>query len=296
VELLISIFVGDGRLGNQVFQFVAIRKRLGDGTLWTPNLRALGKIFKVPLNVKIFLTPEVVEKLLRRIICPVFVKPLFKWLRLGTYCYEPMGLMSNGSCDPSGDMVIQPGVLPVTFVEGGFYQNFSDLLSPDDFRFLTLRDDVLAAARAVVGKAIGNRPLPRAVMHVRRGDYVGYSAYGLDDVLLPVAYYKKAVAIAREYLGTDAEILVVTDDPAWCKEVLEALHPFTVVSGTEAVDFALLSMFPVAILSNSTFSLAASCVGPEVERIIGPEFWFGHAVKQWYPPQIRARDARFVYV
>ena len=204
--------------------------------------------------------------------------------------------MNNGSTDPSGEMVIQQGLLPITFVDGGFYQNLSDLLSPEDFRFLILRDDVLVAARAVVGKAMRNKSWPSVVMHVRRGDYVGYSAYGLGDVLLPVAYYEKAVATAREYLGADAEILVVTDDPSWCEQALEALQPFTVVSGTEAVDFALLSMFPIAILSNSTFSLAAACVGPEVERVIGPEFWFGHAVKQWYPPRICARDARFVYV
>lgn len=293
---MIRIFVGDGRLGNQVFQFVAIRVLLGEEELWTPNLRALKEVFNVTSNVKTLLIPASAEKILRRIIGPICVKPLFKWLRLGTYCHEPMGLMSNGSRDPSGDMVTQRGLLPITFVDGGFYQNLSDLLSPADFRCLTLRDDVLRAARAVVDKAVAGKPWPDAVMHVRRGDYVGYRAYGLDNVLLPVAYFQRAAATAREYLGTGAEILVVTDDPAWCEQALAALQPFTVVSGSEAVDFALLSMFPVAILSNSTFSLAAACVGPDVKRVIGPEFWFGHTVKQWYPPRIRARDERFMYV
>ena len=293
---MIRIFVGDGRLGNQVFQLVAIRALLGEGKLWTPNLRALERVFNATSNVKTLLIPDAAEKFVRRIIGPICVKPLFKWLRLGTYCHEPMGLMSNGSRDPSGDMVTQQGLLPITFVDGGFYQNLSDLLSPADFRCLTLRDDVLAAARAVVDKAMAGKPWPRAVMHVRRGDYVGYRAYGLEDVLLPVAYFQRAATTAREYLGADAEILVVTDDPAWCEQALVALQPFTVVSGSEAVDFALLSMFPIAILSNSTFSLAAACVGPDVKRVIGPEFWFGHTVKQWYPPRIRAWDERFVYV
>lgn len=293
---MIRIFIGDGRLGNQVFQYVAICALFGKGRLWTPNLRALEKVFNSTTNVTTLLMPDVAEKILRRVIAPVFIKPLFKWLRLGTYCYEPMGLMSNGSRDPSGDMAIQKGLFPITFVDGGFYQNLSGLLSPADFRFLTLRDDVLAAARAVVDTSMAGKQWPRAVMHVRRGDYVGYSAYGLDDVLLPTAYFQRAVAAAREYLGAGAEILIVTDDPAWCEQALAALQPFTVVSGSEAVDFALLSMFPVAILSNSTFSLAAACVGSDVERVIGPEFWFGHSVRQWYPPRIRAQDERFLYV
>jgi len=290
------LFIGDGRLGNQVFQFAAIRACFGEKPLWTPNLRSLEKVFNPAPNTNIVSIPDAAEKILRRIVVPMCLKPLFKWLRLGAYCHEPMGVMANGSIDPIGVPAIQSGLLPITFVHGGFYQNLADLLSPVDFRCLTLRDDVLATAREVVAKAMYGRPWPRAVMHVRRGDYVGYTAYGLDAVLLPVEYFERAAASAREYLGSEAEILVVTDDPAWCEEALAALQPFTVVSGSEAVDFALLAMFPVAILSNSTFSLAAACVGPDVERVIGPEFWFGHAVNQWYPPRIQARDTRFVYV
>lgn len=293
---MLTIFVGDGRLGNQVFQFVAIRVCLGDGRLLTPNLRALAKVFKVPPSLKALQVSRIAEKCLRRIICPISVKPLFKWLRLGTYCYEPMGRMSNDSRAPSGYMATQKGLFPVAFVDGGFYQNLTDMLSPDDFRCLILRDDVLAAARAVVDKVMGDKPWPGIVMHVRRRDYVGYSAYGLDDVLLPVAYFQRAAKTARASLGTGAEILLVTDDPVWCAQELAELQPFNVVSGPEAVDFALLSMFPIAILSNSTFSLAAACVGPDVKRVIGPKFWFGHSVKQWYPPLIGARDERFVYV
>lgn len=293
---MIQIFIGDGRLGNQVFQFVAIRTRLGRGRLWTPNLQALGKVFTNTTNVTPFLMPAIGEKILRRVVAPVLIKPLFKWLRFGTYCHEPIGLMSNGSRDPSGDMATQKGLLPITFIDGGFYQNFTNLLSPSDFRCLTLRQDVLIAAREVVNKAMASKVWPRAVMHVRRGDYVGYRAYGLDDVLLPLAYYQRAAVAARKYLGAGAEILIVTDDPAWCEQALATLQPFTVVSGSEAVDFALLTMFPIAILSNSTFSLAAACVGADIERVIGPKFWFGHSVTQWYPPHIRVRDKRFEYV
>jgi hypothetical protein len=289
-------FVGDGRLGNQIFQYLAIRAKFGEEILLTPNLRSLDKIFNPPTNTRIFFIHRLAEKILRRFFGPILLKPLFKWLRLGRYCNEAMTVMPNGSRDPCGEMSSQKGLLPFTFIDGGFYQNLSNLLSPTDFRRLAVRDDVLAAAHTIVDGAMSGRPWPGAVMHVRRGDYVGYSAYGLNDVLLPVDYFLRAAATAREYLGAGAEILVVTDDPAWCEEALAGMHPFTVLSGSEAVDFALLSMFPLAILSNSTFSLAAACVGPEVLRVIGPEFWFGHAVKQWYPPRIKTSDVRFTYV
>ena len=293
---MFTFFIGEGRLGNQIFQFVAIRKRFGEGVLLTPNLRALEDVFKMPANIRIVKISKAAEKILRRVICPAAVRPLFKWLRLGTYCHESKGPRSNGSRDPSGNMAMRRGWLPVAFVDGGYYQNLADFLAPEDFRCLAVREDVLAAAGAVVDKAMGGRPWPRVVMHVRRGDYLGYSAYGLSKLILPMAYFEQAARAARESLGIDAEILVVSDDPAWCRESLTALAPISVVSGPEAVDFALLTMFPVAILSNSTFSLAAACIGPHIERVIGPEFWFGHSVKRWYPPRIMAHDSRFVYV
>jgi len=291
-----TIFVGEGRLGNQVFQVAALKKLFQKSLFWSPSLRSLSRVFEPIDDLRVSLSGRKTEGVIRRIIFPAFIRPLFKWLRLGTYCREPVESMANGSLGQSGRALVRKGLLPLAFVDGGFYQNLADLLSPADFLCLKLRADVLAEAAGVVDGVMGGRPWPQAVMHVRRGDYIGFKTYGLDDVVLPVAYYERAVARARADLGAAAEILVVTDDAGWCARELASLQPFVVVSGSEAVDFALLSMFPVAILSNSTFSLAAACVGPAVKRVIGPEYWFGHKVKQWYPPRIRSSDERFVYV
>ncbi len=293
---MVTFFVGDGRLGNQIFQYVAIHKIRGTTKLLSPSLRSLQNVFQLPENVRIWRIPANIEKIIRRVLVPVLARPLFKWLRLGVYCTEPMTRMPNGSSDPGGEMTVQRGLLPITFIDGGFYQNLSDALTAADFRQLKIRDDVLARAREVICSVMAGRPWPGAVMHVRRGDYVGYSAYGLDSILLQADYFHRAARTARLSMEDHPEILVVTDDPEWCERELAALKPFTVVSVSEAIDFALLSMFPVSILSNSTFSLAAACIGTDVKRVIGPEFWFGHAVNQWYPPKIRSIDPRFEYV
>jgi hypothetical protein len=291
-----SVFIGEGRLGNQVFQYVAMRAYMRLGRIYSPSLRALGQVFDGPDNLVPVLAEKTAERIVRRIVVPLLLRPLFKWLRFGSHWSEPVESMANGALGQSGRAVLREGFLRWVFVDGGYYQNLMDLLRPCDFRCLKLRSDVLEAAARTVSQVTAGRPLPRAVMHVRRGDYVGYKTYGLDDVLLPLSYYERAAARARDELGLDAEILVVTDDVAWCERELGGIAPFVAVSGSEAVDFALLSMFPTAILSNSTFSLAAACVGPLVTRIIGPEYWFGRSVQQWYPPKIRAIDERFVYV
>ena len=290
------LFIGEGRLGNQIFQITAIKALYLKRVVFSPSLRSLRNIFEPVSGLNVRFSDRKTEGVIRRIFLPALIRPIFKWLRMGGYCYEPLERVKNGSIGNSGRAVAAKGLLPLTLVDGGCYQNLSTLLSPSDFQCLKVRTDVLAAAGDVVTSVVGGRPWPKAVMHVRRGDYIGFKTYGLDDVTLPVSYYERAVARARQELGPEAEILVVTDDAAWCEQALAGLKPFTVVSGSEAVDFALLTMFPVAILSNSTFLLAAACVGPAVQRVIGPEYWFGHSVKQWYPPQIKSSDERFVYV
>lgn len=290
------LFIGQGRLGNQIFQYVAIRRIIGDSEITTPSMRSLSRVFNVAGNLNIKLSGKKTEKLIRRILTPILFRPLFKWLRFGTYLTERVEQLNESSGGSSGNVLFQPGLFNVAFVDGGYYQNLASLLKPADFLCLKVRNDVLAQANQVVLQATQGRTRPKAVMHVRRGDYLGFKTYGLDDVVLPAAYFARAAALARSTLGQEAEILIVTDDAAWCETALAELKPFAVVSSTEAVDFALLSMFPVAILSNSTFSLAAACVGPDVQQIIGPEYWFGHSVKRWYPPQIRCSDERFTYV
>ena len=138
--------------------------------------------------------------------------------------------------------------------------------------------------------------MPSIVMHVRRKDYVGFSSFGIPDVVLAATYYQRAAELARQKCGDGAEILIVSDDPSWCDRELKSLQPFSIGYCSQAIDFSLLSLFPIAVISNSTFSLAAACVGKGVESIIAPRYWFGHKVGEWYPPRIRAQDSRFTYV
>jgi len=290
------LFIGEGRLGNQVFQYVAVRALLGEAHVWTTGLSALQRVFEPVDGVRCLLRPGLAERIVRRFAVPLLLRPLFKWLRLGDYCHEPMGRDGREHLGMSGAMSRSRGLLPLTFVDGGYYQNLSALLAPQDFQRLRPRPELVGQARAVVQRALQGRPWPGAVLHVRRGDYVGWSSYGLSSVLLPDAYFARAIGAAREHLGPDAQLLVVSDDTQWCQRELARFGPLTVVSVNEAIDFVLLTMFPVVILSNSTFSLAAACIGRGVELIIGPEYWFGHAVRRWLPFHIRSSDPRFRYV
>jgi len=292
------LFVGEGRLGNQVFQYAAIRKLFGpEAIVWSPSLGAIERVFDDDGRLKVVLPGRYTEATVRRILVPLVIRPLFRTARLGVYCRETIETLAFGGHAESGRAEIKGGLSSGwAFVDGGYYQNLSDLLSPADFRFLGVKAELIASAWDTVRKRQREPVTPSIVMHVRRGDYVGFSGFGLTDVVLPAAYYEKAGELARRRRGRNSEIVIVSDDPDWCERELVSLQPFSTIFSSEAVDFTLLSLFPIVVVSNSTFSLAAACIGKNVEMIVGPTYWFGHQVGEWYPPRIEARDPRFAYV
>jgi hypothetical protein len=117
----------------------------------------------------------------------------------------------------------------------------------------------------------------KAVLHLRRGDYVtlGWA--------LPTDYYKRALAMTSLQLGS--QIRVVGEDPLAVLGMEQVVRTagFTATSSLGPTnsalnDFARLSSSPIQILSNSSFSwwgaaLAAHRLGKENVEQIGPNTW-----------------------
>ena len=110
------------------------------------------------------------------------------------------------------------------------------------------------------------------VLHIRRGDYVPLPRL---HGILTAEWYRGAC------MGRDpADIVVFSDDLAWCKE-LDFLKGATFVDEPDAaMALYLMSQFHRFILSNSSFSWwAAWLAGPDADVVV-PERWFGPAGPQ----------------
>ena len=287
------VFLGSkGRLGNQIFQWLALDLRFAGCDIWAPGWRSLTEVFELPRPVHLAFCNPWLDRLLRRRRGRQLMGLLFGRLRLGGHVQEPRD--ANGH--RTGQMVYRAGMTRIVYAEGGYYQNLQSLLRPVDFQRMQVRDSLLQRARTTVEHALEGRPWPQIVLHVRRGDYRHFTPYGLTDVVLPASYYLSAAAEARRGLGGVQSVLVVSDDADWCRQELTALGDFSVLNNSEAIDFSILTLFPVIVIANSTFSLAAACVSPQTHRVIAPAYWWGHSVARWLPPYIRSDDARFTYV
>ena len=104
-------------------------------------------------------------------------------------------------------------------------------------------------------------------IHVRRGDYLNKPSYHP----LPPAklYYERAMS----EFGA-ASFIVFSDDPEWCAR--QKVFENCIISKTNdaAVDFCLMSMCNGHILANSSFSWWGAWLANS-RRVIAPVKWFG---------------------
>ena len=104
-------------------------------------------------------------------------------------------------------------------------------------------------------------------LHIRRTDYIVNNNHPLQ----PISYYEKALKL----FDKNVQILVFSDDPAWCQEQgLFADDSIMISEGNDAdVDMCLMSKCNYHIIANSSFSWWGAWLGNS-EKVVAPSNWF----------------------
>jgi len=147
-----------------------------------------------------------------------------------------------------------------------YFKNVGDIIR-SDFEF---RSEILDPCQEMIEQV--DSPIS---LHIRRTDYLSnnqnHNNLGLD-------YYQKAL---KEF-DEDRQVIVFSDDPEWCKKQELFSSDRFLVSENESgyVDMCLMSLCKDHIIANSTFSWWAAwlCENKE-KRVISPKDWFGPNLK-----------------
>ena len=281
------IFYGEGRLGNQILQYQALNRIAKHGEMVCAiGFEELHNTFELNGAKVIVLTHSLfIKRVYKYLLIPLILKPLAKWLRIFNYIHEPID-GSPPHTGSSGQLKLSEGLFSnLTFAHGGYYQNPALWESIFPNQSLTIKSALLAQVKQYLTEQVPVKATP-VFVHVRRGDYVGYSTYGLNDLVLPSSFYRKAVREVREKI-IDPWFVFVTDDAKWVTENFSDISDKSVASLNARFDFALMTQCHGGILSNSTYSLCAALLMNKPRVLLAPEYWFGFRVKKWLPPRIR---------
>jgi hypothetical protein len=258
-----------GRLGNQIFQYAALRNLPG-----TLILAGFSALFSTFINVDAMATPKRLQK------------PLDRLSRLEGNAPRALsallGLIDEDK--ESGELRYAPGKSIYLCRRDVFSQSASPGVLQHGLD-LVIRPDHLTRAKEFL-KAEQLVEDGYLVVHVRGGDYA-YFPSSQHPAQLPLSWIFRQIDQLRTE-APNAPLVILGDDPALKNEV--AWTTGGVQShGKPAVDLALMEMSRGGILSASSFAWWGAAFAKRRSsqaRFIAPEHWFGHRLGRWEPQSI----------
>jgi len=238
-----------GRLGNQMFQYAALR----------------GLARNIGADITIPYYPDAVDdgigNMLRTELFDSFD------LRVNT------GLLNNGHApvlqerqfhfdDELFRMCPDHVSLQGYFQTEKYFKHIEDEIR-EDFIF---HPEISAPCKELIENV--DNPI---ALHVRRTDYVTNSENHFN---LPIKYYEAAL----KHFDDDRNVIVFSDDPEWCKQQdLFSDDRFMVSENDDnRVDLCLMSMCNDFIIANSSYSWWGAWLSANKDKkVIAPVQWFG---------------------
>jgi len=264
------IFLADGRLGNQIFQYMFLK------TISKKNERI------VCLNMKMFFETFDFDKcniwhtsdkymcyLFRKLIIPLLLRPLCK-LGVINYIEQKRDVHLRGL----PDWVEKKGLLTnIRYVNTDFFQSeyFFDAerISSSNLR---IRDGYLSDARQFLSNIC--KCYTKVFVHIRRGDYISVSFMGEQGIILPESYFENAINLIKEQVNMPFFIFL-SDESAYIEGCFQEVEPKIISRNPMQVDLAIMTLCKAGVISNSSFSWWGAYLMDERDLVIAPKYWYG---------------------
>jgi len=270
------LFVSDGRLGNQLFQY-AFLKQIAHPRERIIGFRMGGLRSVFELRDKRFYKPDLSARgfrLFQKIIQPFL-------LMLGKTGLISILEESISEGRPDGGLKKSRGILPFRFVRTAFFQS-ERFLDTNQFD-IEFKADFIEEAKKLM------REMPRdfesVFVHIRRGDYLKEEFKGVRGIELPLNYYSQAISKIKSEVARPF-FFFVSDDPEFCESNFQEIEHRLISRAELGVDLAIMSLCEYGIIANSSFSWWGAFLMAEKKQVYYPRYWYGWKVKTHSHPAI----------
>lgn len=270
------LFISDGRLGNQLFQYAFLNSIRKDKELvLSLNMEVLVNSFRISNSKFINISGNKLFTLVSRKVLPTVLLKLGK-SKIISYIEEQRdtGKRKEGYS-------FNKGLLPIIYVKTGFFQ--SESFFDDKFLDFNQMNDSLSVANKVISKLPDKQ---KVFIHVRRGDYLNEVFEGERNISLPKSYYLKAIDIIEKQVSNPFYIFL-TDDYDFVNEAYRGIDNKYISTESMLVDLAIMSKCRYGIVSNSSFSWWGAYLSENKQTMIFPKYWYGWKSKIDSHPNIQ---------
>ncbi|MBS1531837.1 MAG: alpha-1,2-fucosyltransferase [Bacteroidetes bacterium] len=265
----------EGRLGNQLFQYAFIYSAA----------KKLNTSFYIDKSIENFLPPkyfDVKNNYLAAIDNRIFsingFKNIFRVHARKAFYHLISNVILRGRVQIV-ETEAEPGEILKTLKNNRLYQGFFYSAGyfedcKDDIRRLyTIREKYAAAFDRVNNRLDASKK--KAVVHVRRGDYVDL------NYSLPLSYYKKVIETID---APEIEYVFISDDPSFIENEFSHIPNKYISRHDEITDLQFLINADICILSCSSFSWWGAWLNNGKDKqIYAPQYWLGFKDGKEFP-------------
>lgn len=280
------IFFQSGQLGNQIFQYLAMKKFDNDAKVIFIGADALVKVFALDIiNIRLPKKEDNYSyKLFFRFtsyFLPSILLFLSDSIRLISSVEESRN--SNGS-----KFLTKHGLIKkIIFFKKSYYQ-CEDISQTPAAKNLKIHQHIIEEAKKKIDQfELDSREL--YFIHIRRGDFIHWPSSS-SPAVVPLAWFiKQMKSIQTKH--PCAKFLIFSNDKPYIEEFFSDYPACRLVSEAEEIEFAMMSLcYGGGILSPSTFAWWAAFLCQRDfsnPAHIAPRYWIGHRSAKWYPPGIQ---------
>lgn len=272
------VFFENGRLGNQLFQYAAIKTAMPGETLCLVGMQSLSQIMDgVDANFlcqKRTLAARAITSLAPAIMRCIASNKVIDTLK--------------DSDDPFEFRIKRKrGLFPwIKYCASGFFQN-ENYFNAAIVSKLKIREALVHHAKEQLEK-ISKSDQRRIFVHIRRGDHMTWPSAD-HPAVLPAYWYRQAMDVMRKRYDNPL-FLIFSDDHYYVQDIFGDSQDVWISRQTEYIDFAMMAQCEDGILSASTFAWWAAYFARKLTSsglFIAPMYWGGHRQRNWHPSAIK---------
>jgi hypothetical protein len=279
--LKLIIFLADGRLGNQIFQYAFLKTiQKNNEKIIVSGFEDLKEVFEIDDFININKNNRLLRVIIFR-ICGSILYFLSDKKIISSIVIKHEKVLNNYIRESTTFYSIQGIVKKITFIKLGFFQSevfFDNYLANS----LKIKKKYLITATELLNSIPNN--YHKIFVHIRRNDYKNFTVCG-QSTLLPMSYYKDQIEWFIQN-RKDSFFIFLGDDTKGLSDEFQYVKNKMISRNQHfGTDLAIMTQCNSAILSASSFSWWGSYMMRERDTVFAPKFWLGFRSKLEYQAQ-----------
>jgi hypothetical protein len=277
----LKIFLADGRLGNQIFQYAFLKTiQKNNEKIIVSGFEDLKEVFEIDDFININKNNRLLRFILFR-ICGSILYFLSDKKIISSIVIKHEKVLNNYIRESTTFDSIQGIVKKITFIKLGFFQSevfFDNYLANS----LKIKKKYLITATELLNSIPNN--YHKIFVHIRKNDYKNFTVCG-QSTLLPMSYYKDQIEWFIQN-RKDSFFIFLGDNTKSLSDEFQYVENKMISRNQHfGTDLAIMTQCNSAILSASSFSWWGSYMMRERDTVFAPKFWLGFRSKLEYQAQ-----------